>query len=298
VKLPLVIVNPRAGRGSAVKTVRALGSESGFDADVVATEHPGHGVELAQRARTDGVPLVVAAGGDGTMHEVVNGLLADGTSAAVPQLGVLPLGSGCDYAKTFDIPQDPGAALGAIVTSPGRAVDIAELTYTDDGETRKRYFANIAEVGIGGSCVARAARLPRFLGPAMYGLALVLTLPRFRQLDAKITLDDKTYAGPLTDLVVAIGQVFGGGMRVAPKADPSDGVFDVQIHFGTKVDYVRGLPKVYKGTHIPHPRIREERARTITIECDPIGLIEADGEVLGHTPAAFRVLPGALQLRA
>ena len=87
-------------------------------------------------------------------------------------------------------------------------------------------------------------------------------------------------------------------MRVAPKADPSDGVFDVQIHFGTKIDYIRALPKVYKGTHIPHPRIREERARVVSIECDPIGLIEADGEVLGHTPATFRVLPAALQLRA
>ncbi len=294
----LVVVNPRAGRGNAAKVVIVALAESGLEADVVATEHAGHGTEIAHRARADGVGLVIAAGGDGTVHEVVNGLLADGTSGPVPQLGVLPLGSGCDYAKTFDISQDPGAALGQIVTSPGRAVDIAELTYTDGGRSRTRHFANIAEVGIGGSTVARAAKLPRFLGPAMYGLAFVLTLPRFKQLHATITMDDESYEGPLTDLVVAIGRVFGGGMRVAPNADPSDGVFDVQIHFGTKVDYVRGLPKVYKGTHIPHPRIREERARTITIECDPVGLIEADGEVLGTTPARFEILPRALVLRA
>jgi diacylglycerol kinase family enzyme len=211
---------------------------------------------------------------------------------------VLPLGSGCDYAKTFEIPIEPAAALARIVGSTARSIDAAELAYRSDGADTKRFFANIAEVGIGGSCVARAARLPRFLGPAMYGIAFMLTLPAFKRLDAKITLDDRTYEGPLTDLVVAIGQVFGGGMRVAPKADPADGVFDVQVHFGTKVDYVRGLPKVYKGTHVPHPRIREERARTITVECEPVGLIEADGEVLGHTPATFRVLPGALRLRA
>lgn len=271
---------------------------AGLDADVALTAHPGHGIELARKARADGTGLVVAAGGDGTVHEVVNGLLADGVDGPVPQLGVLPLGSGCDYAKTFEISQDPGTALGQIVTSSGRTVDVAELTYTDSGPPRTRYFANIAEVGIGGSCVARAAKLPRLLGPAMYGVAFLMTLPRFKRLHAKITLDEQTYEGPLTDLVVANGRVFGGGMRVAPNADPSDGVFDVQIHFGTKFDYVRGFPKVYKGTHLPHPRIREERAQTITVESDPAGLIEADGEVLGTTPATFRIVPGALTLRA
>jgi YegS/Rv2252/BmrU family lipid kinase len=293
----LVVVNPRAGRGSAAKVVVQQLAEAGLDADVASTTHPGHGIELARKARADGAGLVIAAGGDGTIHEVVNGLLADGADGPVPQLGVLPLGSGCDYAKTFDISPDPGAALGQIITSAGRAVDIAELTYNEPHSVATRYFANIAEVGIGGSCVARAARLPRFLGPAMYGVAFLLTLPRFKQLHAKITLDDRTYDGPLTDLIVAIGRVFGGGMRVAPKADPSDGVFDVQIHFGTKVDYVRGLPKVYKGTHLPHPRIAEHHATTISIECDPVGLIEADGEVLGTTPATFRIVPGALTLR-
>ena len=294
----LVIVNPRAGRGSAMDIVRRELGAAAFDAGVVATDRPGHGTELARKARSDGVGLVIAAGGDGTVHEVVNGLLADGADGGVPQVGVLPLGSGCDYAKTFDISPDPAPALGQIITSSGRSVDVAELSYAGGNAMHTRFFVNIAEVGIGGSCVARAAELPRFLGPAMYGVAFLMTLPRFKQLDARITLDEQTYEGPLTDLVVAIGRVFGGGMRVAPTADPSDGVFDVQIHFGTKIDYVRGLPKVYKGTHLPHPRIREEHARTITIECDPVGLIEADGEVLGHTPATFRILPRALTLRA
>jgi diacylglycerol kinase family enzyme len=99
------------------------------------------------------------------------------------------------------------------------------------------------------------------------------------------------------DLVVPVGQVFGGGMRVAPAADPSDGLFDVQIHFGSKLDYVRGIAKVYRGTHLPHPRIREVRCASVQVGCDPPGLIEADGEVVGVTPATFRVLPGALRLK-
>lgn len=291
----LVIVNPRAGRGKTAD-LSALFAKHGLDPRIVTTERPGHGSELASAACRDGTALVVAAGGDGTVHEVVNGLL-DG-HGDMPALGILPLGSGCDYARTFEIPQDLDAAVGHLVRTDTRRVDAAELTYaTADGETR-RFFANIAEVGIGGAVVARAAKLPRFLGPAMYGVAFMITLPIFRRHDARIRMDDKTYDGPLTDLVVAIGKVFGGGMRVAPGADPSDGLFDIQVHFGSKLDYVRGLPKVYKGTHVPHPKIREERARTIEIACDPPGLIEADGEVLGSTPARFRILPGALKLKA
>lgn len=294
----LIVANPKAGRGRAVRVLRDALAGTSIDAEIVSTQSPGHGIEIAAIGRKDGVPLVVAAGGDGTVHEVVNGLLREGPGTGIPALGIVPLGSGCDYAKTFDIPSDVGAALRRIATADEQPVDVAHVTYRTGAGEQTRYFANIAEVGIGGSCVARAARLPRVLGPAMYGVAFVLTLPTFKRLDAKIAMEDRTYVGPLTDLVVAIGRVFGGGMRVTPNADPSDGLFDVQVHFGTKLDYVRGLPKVYKGTHIPHPRIREERAATVHIECEPVGLIEADGEVLGHTPATFRVLPAALRLKA
>jgi diacylglycerol kinase family enzyme len=139
--------------------------------------------------------------------------------------------------------------------------------------------------------------MPRVLGPGMYLAAFLMTLPRFKQLEASITMDTQTYEGPLTNLVVAVGRVFGGGMQITPKADPSDGYFDVQIHFGSKVDYVAGIPKVFKGTHIPHPRIREELAVGVEIRCDPATLVEADGEVLGRTPASFRVISGALRLK-
>lgn len=281
-----------------MEVVRGALADTGLDARVVATERPRHGTQLARQACADGVDLVIAAGGDGTVHEVVNGLLSGPHGAPVPELGLVPLGSGCDYARTFEVPADPRSALGAIITADARTVDVGEVTYQENGNEITRLFANIAEVGIGGSCVARAARLPRFLGPAMYGIAFVLTLPRFERLRARVTLDAATYEGPLTDLVVANGRVFGGGMHVAPNADPADGLFDVQIHYGTKTDYVWALPKVYKGTHIPHPRIEEHRAKTVTIEADPAGLIEADGEVLGTTSATFTIVPGALSLRA
>lgn len=290
----VVIGNPAAGRGKAHwgDILEAFRS-AGIDAFGRITEYPGHAIEIARAARRDGSELVVAAGGDGTVHEVVNGLLA-AVDAPMPALGVVPLGSGCDYAKTFDMPEEPKDAIALIASAALREVDAGEIVY----EQGRRFFCNIAEVGIGGATVARAARLPRALGGTVYGLAFLMTLPAYQRGDVKIAMDDRVYEGPLLDLVVAIGKVFGGGMRVAPSAEADDGLFDVQVHFGSKVDYVRGLPKVYKGTHIPHPRIREERAAVVGVGADPAMPIEADGEVLGTTPATFTILPRALRLKA
>lgn len=295
-----VIGNPRAGRGRLDRAwdevLGRLGA-GGAEVSGAATQGPGHAVELAAQARRDGVDVVVAAGGDGTVHEVVNGLLEAGPGPEVPVLGVVPLGSGCDYAKTFGIPADVQGAVARVLAPGSRDVDVGAITLRRDGTEVRRLFANIAEVGIGPECVARAARMPRMLGPAMYFAAFVATLPRYEVRQAEISMDDASYRGPLTNLVVAVGQVFGGGMRVAPHALPDDGLFDVQVHFGSKPDYVKGIPKVYRGTHIPHPRIREERAARVEVDCTVPGLVEADGEVLGATPALFEVLPRALRLK-
>ena len=287
-----VVVNPKAGRGRGFDELKDALALTKLDASFAETTARGHGIELAAAARREGVDMVVAAGGDGTVHEVVNGLLTE-TGGTMPVLGVVPLGSGCDYVKTFGIPQEIPAAVAALDSdSQPMAVDAGEIVF---GDGRTRYFANIAEVGIGPEVVDRASRLPRFLGPAMYFVAFCLTLPRFKQRRSKVDIEGDV---DLTNLVVAIGKVFGGGMRVAPNADASDGLFDVQIQTGTKMDYVAGIPKVYKGTHIPHPRISEHRVAELSVRCEPEALIEADGEVLGRTPATFRVLKGALRLKA
>jgi YegS/Rv2252/BmrU family lipid kinase len=289
-----VVVNPHAGRGRGFAVLRAALAATPLDVSFAETTARGHAADLAAAARRDGVDMVVAAGGDGTVHEVVNGLLGEG-SGGMPVLSVVPLGSGCDYVKTFGIPQDVAGAVELLASdAPPRSVDAGEVTFG----TQKRFFVNIAEVGIGAEVVERASRLPRFLGPAMYFAAFCLTLPRFRQRRSVIAVAGQSTEEPLTNLVVAIGRVFGGGMMVAPRADASDGLFDIQIQTGSKTDYVAGIPKVYKGTHVPHPRIREHRAAELSVECIPEAVIEADGEVLGRTPAAFRVIPAALRLKA
>lgn len=300
----LVIGNPRAGRGRVVRHWDDLLdrlNNAGFEARGQLTEHPGHASELAAAARADGVALVVAAGGDGTVHEVVNGLLAKGPAAigdAVPTLGLIPAGSGCDYARTFSIPSKLDAAVNHLVAADDRSVDVGELRYQGPSGEEVRHFVNIAQVGIGADVAQRATRLPRRLGPGRYALAFALNLSGQRTVAAELSIDDETTTGPLTNLVVALGRYFGGGMQIAPDADPSRGRFEVQVQSGSKLDYALAMPKVFLGTHLPHPKVRQAQAGWIDLRCERPVRVEADGEVLGTTPVQFSVLPDALRLRA
>lgn len=274
--------------------------EAGLEPDGRLTERPGHAVELARKARSEGRRLVVSVGGDGTVHEVVNGLLADGPARSgerLPALGLIPAGSGCDYARTFAVPPDLAAAVAHLRTAGERLVDVGEVRCQGEDGERVRFFVNVAEVGIGADVAERASRLPRSLGPGRYALAFLLTLAGQRRVIAEVEVDGQRGDGPLTNLVVALGQYYGGGMKVAPRADPSDGQFEVQIQTGSKLDYALAMPKVFRGTHLPHPRVREERAEAVDVRCTPDAKLEADGEVLGTTPAGFRILAGALRIR-
>ena len=275
--------------------------EAGLEPDGRLTEHPGHAIELARHARTEGRLLVVAVGGDGTVHEVVNGLLVDGPARSgehLPALGLIPAGSGCDYARTFAVPSGIGAAVAHLRTAEERVVDVGEVRCQGEDGERLRFFVNVAEVGIGADVAERASRLPRNLGPGRYALAFLLTLAGQRRVVAEVEVDGQRGDGPLTNLVVALGQYYGGGMKVAPRADPSDGRFEVQVQTGSKLDYALAMPKVFRGTHLPHPRVREGRAEVVEVRCTPDARLEADGEVLGTTPASFRILAGALRIRA
>lgn len=300
----LVIGNPRAGRDRVVRRWdELLGRlrEVGLDPHPRLTEHPGHATELARKARSEGRELVIAVGGDGTVHEVVNGLLADGPAASgevLPALGLVPAGSGCDYARTFAIPAGLDAAVAHLVSAEIRSVDVGQVRCQGGAGELVRHFVNVAEVGIGAEVADRASRLPRSLGAGRYALAFALTLAGQRTVAAEVEVDAEPYQGPLTNLVVAIGQYYGGGMRVAPKADPSDGRFEVQVQFGSKLDYALAMPKVFLGTHLPHPKVRESSAASVDVHCEPGARVEADGEVLGASPAHFSILPGALRVRA
>jgi len=299
---PLVLIaNPNAGRGradQALPRVEKVLKDENLSYRIVRTTHPGHAAEAARQALRDGERYLVAVGGDGTVHEVVNGMIEDSEPLAPDAvLGVVATGSGCDFVRSFGLPHDAEQAAGHLAGDQVRTIDVGAVTCAEYGGTR--CFVNIAEVGLGAAVVARAAglKIGRFLGGARYATGFWLTLPRFRPAAVRLDADGQYHAWRAFNVVVANCRFYGGGMQISPNSDPCDRLLDVLVMTGPKTDSFTTLPKVYQGAHLPHRNIAELRAAQLSIEADPGFPVEADGELLGTTPASFRVIPGAIRLK-
>ncbi len=201
--------------------------------------------------------------------------------------------------RTFGLPGDTTRSCAHLVGDRVYRFDVIKVTYTDaDGAQAVRYCANITEAGLGAAVAARAARMsPRF-GRSRYFVAFWRELPGFRIAQVSVQADKKRYEGPATQVVIGNCQFYGGGMRVSPRSYPGDGVLDTLVFVGPKSDAFTMLPKVYKGDHLPHERIEEMRARVgVRVDADRPLPVEADGEILGSTPASFTVIPQRILIK-
>jgi diacylglycerol kinase (ATP) len=200
--------------------------------------------------------------------------------------------------RSFGLPHDAAQAAGHLAGDQLRTIDVGSVTCA--GQDQPRYFVNIAEVGLGGAVVARTAALTRagrFLGGAKYAAGFWLTLPRFRPAPVRIDADGHPYAWRAFNVVVANCRFYGGGMHISPKSDPGDCLLDVLVMTGPKSDAFTTLPKVYKGAHLPHRHIAELRAGQLRVDADTPFAVEADGEILGVTPASFGIIPAVITLK-
>ena len=299
---PMVLIcNARSGKGgvaSALPDVTDKLRSRGLEHEVRYTRGPGDATLIARESLDQGKRFLVAVGGDGTIHEVVNGMVED-DRAVNPEavLGVISAGTGSDFIKTFGLPAAPGVAVAHLDGGESFPIDIGKITFTEDGRRVTRYFPNIAEVGIGADVVARAQRLPRWLGPTVYLTAFWMVMRKHKVAQVTVDLVDRAYEGPANNIVVANCQFFGGGMKIAPKAAPTDGLLDIQIEHARKREAIAIMPKVFKGEHLPHPDIEEFKRVRCSVTADRPLLIEADGEVLGHTPADFVVIRDLVNLK-
>ena len=299
---PLVVIaNPRAGRGkveAALPRVERVLRDAGLGYRIVRTDRAGHATEVARDALLGGERYLVAVGGDGTVHEVVNGMFTGGRPiAADAVLGVVKAGSGGDFVRSFGLPGDAAQAAKHLAGDRVRRIDVGQVTVTSGAEQITRYFANIAEAGLGGAVVTRAARLGRFLGGARYACGFWLTLPGFRPATVRLDADGQAFEWQAYNVVVANCRFYGGGMQISPKSEPDDGALDVLIMTGPKSDSFTTLPKVYRGAHLPHRNIAELRASRVRVETDQPFPVEADGEILGTTPATFGIIPDVIRLK-
>lgn len=299
----LVVANPAAGRGrgAVLPRLRAALAERGLEHSVAITRGRGHATALARAAvEEDGLRYVVAVGGDGTVHEVLNGLVdpATGPRAEGLVLGAVAAGSGSDFVRTFGLDRSPERLARHLDGDALYPIDVGRVRLTDRrGQPRAVCFANIAEAGYGGIVVDRANRLPRFLGRSRYLVGIVAAIRRFELRDVRVTLDHTEVAARYSNVVVANCQFFGGNMKVAPRALPDDGRFNVQLFRGSPKDVFLLTPRLRRGEHLPHPQIQEYQSSRVEVTADVPLLVEADGEVLGTTAAIFDLLPRAIALK-
>ena len=298
-----VIVNPHAGRrhvGEEIPELERNLRARGLPYRLLRTGGPGDATRMATEALRDGSRFLVAVGGDGTVHEVVNGMFEDGHPIVDDVvLGVVAAGSGCDFIRTFGLPGDATRACNHLVGENTYPLDVGRITFrASDGAERSVYFANVAEAGLGAAVTARAERMSPRLGQAKYFLGFWLVMPRFKLAHVRVQADRRTFEGPAYLVVVGNAQYYGGGMRISPRSYPGDAILDVLVFKGPKSDSFTLLPKIYRGDHVPNDHVAELRVRReLTIDADRPLPIEADGEVLGTTPATVEILAQAIRLK-
>jgi YegS/Rv2252/BmrU family lipid kinase len=298
-----LIVNPHAGKrhvGEEIPELERTLRARELRYTLARTQGRGDATRLAREAIEGGARFIVAVGGDGTVNEVVNGMMGD-DGPLVPDtvLGVVAAGSGCDLIRTFGLPGDASRACLHLTGDNSYPLDLGRITYTTvSGASAVRHFVNVAEAGLGAAVATRAERMSPRLGQSKYFFGFWLTLPGFRLANVRIQADQRVYEGPAYLVVVGNAQYYGGGMKISPRSFPGDGVLDVLVFKGPKTDSFTLLPRIYRGEHVPHDHVEEFRVkRTLSIEADRPLPIEADGEVLGATPATVNVMAHALRMK-
>jgi len=295
------LVNPASDNGATGKRWPELAHRAaglGLTGETLFSERPGHLVELAERASRGGAELIVAVGGDGTLNEVVNGLLRAGGSA---ELATIPIGTGMDFVRTYKIPARFEDAVRTARDGTVRRIDVGRVTYrTWDGAEGERHVANVGSVGMSAAVARRANGMSKVAGGrATFFYALVRVFLEWKNTLVSVELaSGERREGRMHDVIVANGQYHGGAMWLAPQAQPDDGLFDVVLIGDiTKRDFVTTAPKIYRGTYLSHPKVELLRSPTVAVDAPERLPIELDGEQVGTTPVRFEVVPGALRVR-
>ncbi len=297
-----VIANPTAGRtddrtrwdrleteirrelaGAVIRTTRRAGDERTIVTELLA----------------EGIDRLLVAGGDGTLHQVVDAVLeARPRAVDRPVLGTLPLGSGNDFARGLGLPLDPHAALRALASARAIPVDVGRLTFVDEEPVRSIHWLNQSYLGFGADVVRRVAAGTRPADQRAYTRAVLREIGRARPHRYTLVGDrDAPREIEAMNMLVANGRYSGSGMLSSPRADPTDGQLDLLVVGPVgRLRLLSGLRRFRSGTHLTLPEVRTWRVDRITIRSDdPASLVEADGDIVGRLPVRYEVLPESLR---
>lgn len=297
-----IIVNPAAGNGAAGRhwaDLEQLLQELGFSYTVKFTERRRHAVRLVEDAVLRGGRYILGVGGDGTNHEIANGILLQGVVPSTEiTYGLLPVGTGNDWARSYGIPRSPRERLQRLLQGNTVLQDAGKVTYWREGREEERFFVNVAGMAYD-AFIAQKLEHHRMISPVQYLLMVARCLFAYTLTSARLSFGDQTVEDHFYTINIGICRYSGGGMQLVPHAVPDDGLL--------ALTYARRLPKwevlwqtprFYNGTLLQHPKIGHAQTRELYVEHlgDIPTLLEADGEFLGHTPAVFTILERALRI--
>ena len=291
----VVVVNPAAGGGKTLKVLpRVHAALKALDVNyhIHLTTEAGDGRAAAARYAREGASLILAVGGDGTIHEVANGVYDSGIR--VP-FGVVPAGNGSDFARTVGASKEIEKSIAAACSGRSRTID-AGLATLDNGTSC--IFVNVAGLGFDALVAERAVRTKFLPGANLPYLAAALqSLFSFKNIETTVLVDGVIIKTKAVFIQIANGMYMGGGYKIAPMADIEDGKLDLALVGDlSKPDLLMNIPKVYTGKHVGHPKCTFKKASSIRVETIQPANLQLDGEIIGPAPVTFQVLPAALLL--
>jgi diacylglycerol kinase (ATP) len=298
------IVNPHAGNGSTGSNwshIEAIARDRLGHFQTYMTQNPGDAVRFAEDAVAKDTGLLVCVGGDGTLNEVINGIMMhEESKRSSTMLGFIPNGTGCDFARTPPIPQNIEHAIDAIAGGHVRAIDLGRLSFRDHrGHESSRYFHNITSFGLGGEVAQRVNRTTKAFGPFisfMWATLISIFLYGKKRIRIKI---DNSFEQEFTvwNVAVANGRYHGGGMWVAPDASIYDGLLNVTVIGDlTLPEVFLNLPNLYNGRIYDIDKVALLTGEKIEAESDQKVLLDVDGEQPGMMPIVIHVVPAALKI--
>lgn len=254
-----------------------------------------HASIIARNKIKEGYSKIIVVGGDGTMNEVINGVFAQSRiQTSEVMLGMISVGTGNDWARTFNIPSDYEGAVRTIKQQRTFIQDAGLVHYRKNGKEWKRYFINIAGLGFGAKVVERTNRMKEKgkSGPFLYFYNIFFSLMGYRSKKAVIEIDGTSYNRKIFSLNVGIGKYNGGGMIQVPHAIADDGLYSITLikKIG-KLNIIVNIKKLYNGKITQHSKVETYMARSVQINGSPLLKVETDGESLGHGPVSFEIIP-------
>jgi YegS/Rv2252/BmrU family lipid kinase len=304
-----IILNPNAAGGRAAKKLpEIVATFERFDIrhDLALTQGPGDATRLAQKAFHDNIDLIAVVGGDGTLNEVSQAYIDErGVPCDGPELALIPIGTGGDFKRTCELSGELEQAVARIRNATTRLIDLPIMRLVSfDGKDIVRAFINVTSFGVGGVTDKLVNDTPKWMGgKAAFLIGSARALAQYRNARVQVFVDGATFVDcPVFNVAIANGKYFGGGMMIAPQADPSDGLLEV-VSMGD-LGIAQSLllsSKIYKGQHVGLRDVkctRGKRIEAIPRSDQPPVLIDMDGETPGKLPVSIELAPRHVRLRA